>query len=175
MTRIWIIILLRSRVANVVHDFCVHLLLVFRGRTKWHQRLSTVSSVEIFIDTKYLSCSLSRTMNGVPGVMQLESNLASFGSVSPFRFASAYGLQPLLLIEIDALFVGSSWPRSDTINSHKEYFTWLDCAEEKLKITEDILEYLPSEILKWTSSSFGCEQTWIIPFMSRYKLSNSGI
>lgn len=28
---------------------------------------------------------------------------------------------------------------------------------------------------KWTSSSLGWEHWWIIPFMSRYKLSNSGI
>lgn len=32
-----------------------------------------------------------------------------------------------------------------------------------------------SVIRKWGLSSSGWEQTWIIPFMSRYKLSNSGI
>ena len=39
------------------------------------------------------------------------------------------------------------------------------------KISENIFS---SEILKWTSLS-GWEKSWMMPFMSRYKLSNSGI
>ena len=34
-----------------------------------------LGSVEIFMATRYLSCSWRRTMKGVPGVMQLLSNL----------------------------------------------------------------------------------------------------
>ena len=51
-------------------------------------------SVDILLLTKYLSISCRRTMKGVPGVMQLESNLSSVGRLSPrsrafFSFCSA--------------------------------------------------------------------------------------
>ena len=41
----------------------------------------------IFFTTKYLSCSCSFDMNSVPGVIQLLSNRASVGRVSPFSRA----------------------------------------------------------------------------------------
>lgn len=89
----------------VLFDWPLHLALTKRqtGLTSCPERYTRTPcqrrSFVTFWLTKYTSCFCSRTMNSVPGVIQLESNLFSVGKTSPLEMAS-FSLQMASLADL---------------------------------------------------------------------------
>jgi hypothetical protein len=111
-------------------------------------------------------------MKDVPGVIQLLSNAFSSGSVSPF--ASAFAVTSAASFAVLKrrercwfIFARGATPSTAMKNS----FFGLTLRKSWSTYAKMAVKICASERRKCASASLGCEQLWMMPLKSRYKLS----
>ena len=129
-----------------------------------------------FFAIKYSSCIESLRINTVPGVIQLESNGGDAGMSSPRLMAFC---RPSLASWAVRKRRDRCWfilARGATPSIARKNTFRGRILEKRCSMYAKMPRKISSSAIRNVASpSFGCEQLWMMPFMSRYKLSNSGI